>query len=65
MPLLPANKNQDEAYQQNRDTKLLIDRLSINTPLDQSTIIKPPAVYRATIAHNQMGLLEGRFVYYE
>ena len=61
----PAQHNWDEAYQNDSETKLFLDHLSINTPLDQSTIRTLPAAYRTTIARNQIGLLSGRLVYYE
>ena len=44
---------------------MLIDRLSINSPLDQPTILQLPVAYRSAIARNLLGLLEGRFVYYD
>ena len=45
--------------------KVLIDCLSINIPLDESTILKIPTVYHITIARNLLGLLEGTLMYYE
>ena len=39
--------------------------MSINTPLDEPSIIKLPAAYRTAIVRNLLGLLEGRLVYYE
>ena len=62
---LPAQHNWDEAYQNDSETKLFLDHLSINAPLDQSTIRTLTAAYRTTIARNQIGLLSGRLVYYE
>ena len=44
---------------------MLIDRLSINSPLDQPTILQLPAAYRISIARNLLGLFEGRLVYYD
>ena len=44
---------------------MLIDRLSVNAPLDKPTIIKLPAPYRTDIVRNPLELLEGRFMYYE
>ena len=61
---LPARHNWDEAYQQDAKTKTFLDHLSINTPLDQSTIRSLPIAYRTDIAQNQIGLLSGRLVYY-
>ena len=62
---MPAQRNREEAYQQDSETKLLMNYLSITTPLDQSTIRTLPAVYRTAITRNQIGLLSGRLVYYE
>ena len=62
---LPAKHNWDEVYQNDSDTKLFLDHLSINAPLDQSTICTLPAAYRTVIARNQIGLLSDRLVYYE
>ena len=62
---LPAQHNWEEAYQNNSEMKLFLDHLSINAPLDQSTIRTLPAACRTTIARNQIGLLSGRLVYYE
>ena len=44
---------------------MLIDRLSINAPLEGTIILHLPAAYRTAITHNLIGLLEGRLVYYE
>ena len=60
---MSAENNWDESYQQNSDTKLLIVRLSLNNPLDQSTILKLPAVYRRSTTRNQIELPEGQLVY--
>ena len=35
---LPAKHNWEEAYQQDSETKVFLDYLSINDPIDQSTI---------------------------
>ena len=43
----------------------MIDRLSINAPLDETTILILLSAYRTIIARNLLGLLEGRLVYYE
>ena len=53
-----------QAYHYDPDTRVLIDRLSINSPLDQHTILQFPAVYRSVIVRNLLWLLEGRLVYY-
>ena len=53
------------AYQQDSDTKLFIDHLSINVPLSQSTILKLPTAYRTALSRNQLGLLGGHLIYYE
>ena len=44
---------------------MLIDRLSINTPFDEPTILKLSIAYRTAITHNILGLLECRIVYYK
>ena len=44
---------------------MLIDHLSINSPLDQPTILQLPVAYRSAIARNLLGLLEGRLAYYD
>ena len=62
---MPAQRNREEAYQQDSETKLFMNYLSITTPLDRSTIRTLPAVYRTAITRNQIGLLSGRLVYYE
>ena len=38
---------------------------SINTSLDEPTIFKLSVAYRTVIVRNLLGILEGRFVYYE
>ena len=62
---LPVKDKWECAYQTDPDTKVLIDRLSINAPLHESTILKISADYRTSIARNLLRLLEGRFLYYE
>ena len=57
--------NWDTAYQQDPETKLLIDHLSVNAPFGQKTIVNLPAAYRTAIARNQIVFLGGRLVYYE
>ena len=52
-------------YHDDRHTRVLIDRLSINSPLDEHTILKLLVPYRSTIARNLLALLEDRFVYYD
>ena len=54
-----------ECYHDEPHTRVLIDRLSINSPLDEPTIVRLPAPYRSDIAQNLLGLLEDRLVYYE
>ena len=44
---------------------MFIDRLSINVPLHEPTILKLLLAYRSAIVRNLLGLLEGRLVYYE
>ena len=48
-----AKDKWEEAYKQDSETKLFLDHLSINAPLDQSTIRTFPAAYRTYIARNQ------------
>ena len=43
----------------------MVDRLTINTPLNKPTVINLLAAYFITIDRNLNGLHEGRFVYYE
>ena len=43
---------------------MLIDCLSINSPLDQPTILQLPAAYRSAISRNLLGLPEGGLVQY-
>ena len=62
---LPVKDQWDCAYQSDPDTKVLIDRLSINISLNEPTILKFPAAYCTTIACNLLGLIEGRPIYYE
>ena len=44
---------------------MLIDRLSINAPQDEPTIIKVLVAHRTAIDRTFLGLLEGKLVYYE
>ena len=44
---------------------MLIERLSINDPPDEPTILKLLEVYCITITRNLLGLLECRLMYYE
>ena len=44
---------------------MLINRLSINSPLDQPTVLQLSAAYRSVITRNLLGLLEGHLVYYD
>ena len=44
---------------------MLVERLSINAPLDDPTILKFSEAYRTTITRNLLGLLESSIVYYE
>ena len=60
---LPVKYQWDCAYQVDRDTKGLLERQSINTLLNEHTILKLPAAYRTAIVCNILGLLEGRLVY--
>ena len=62
---LPASYQWTRAYNNDPHTKVLLDRLSISTPLDKPTIFHLPEAYRTVIARNLLGILEGRLVYYE
>ena len=62
---MPAKYTWYTAYQQDSDTKICIDRFSVNTLFDQSTILILQLAYRAALSRNQLGILEGRLVYYE
>ena len=62
---LPAKHTWHTAYQQDSDTKFFIDHCTLNAPLDQSTILNFQAAYRIARSRSQLGLLEGRLVYYE
>ena len=62
---MPAKNTWETAYQQDSDTKNVFDHFTLNDPLDQSTILNLPVAYRTALYRNQLGLLEGRLVYYE
>ena len=62
---LPVKVQLDYVYQVDLDTKVLIDRSSINAHLDKPTILNLPVSYRTVFARKYLGLLEGRIVYYE
>ena len=62
---LPVKDQWDCAYQVDPDNKVLIERLSINDPTDEPTILKLLAVYCITITRKLLGLLECRLMYYE
>ena len=62
---LPVKDPCDFDYQADPDTKVLIDRLSINASLDEPTILKLPTTYSTTTVGNLSGSPEGRLVYYE
>jgi len=62
---MPAITRWKKTYHDDPDTRVLIDRVSINSPLDQPTILQLSAAYRSAIARNLLGLLEGRLVYYD
>ena len=44
---------------------MLIERLSIKSPLDERTILKLPVACRTPITRGLLGLVEDRLVYYE
>ena len=52
-------------YQVEAYTKVLVDRLSINTPLDEPTITQLLVTYCTVIVRNLIRLLKGYLVYYE
>ena len=56
---IPVHHQWNEMYQVEAYTKVLVDRLSINTPLNESAIIKLSAVDRTIITHHLIGVLEG------
>ena len=62
---LPATDQWTCAYNNDPHTKVLLDRLSISTPLDKPTILHLPTAYRTAIVRDFLGILEGRLVYYE
>ena len=62
---MPAITRWKQAYHDDPDTRVLIDCLSINYPLDQPTILRLPAAYRSVITRNLLGLLWDRLVYYD
>ena len=49
---VPDKINWDNAYQQDSETKLILDHLSVNAPFGQTTIVNLQAVYRTAIARN-------------
>ena len=44
---------------------MFINNFSVHILLDQATILTLPVAYRTALSRNQLGLLEGRLVYYE
>ena len=62
---LSAKHTWHAAYQQDSHTNMFINHFTINAQLDQFTILNLPAVYRASLSRNKLGLFEGRLVYYE
>ena len=54
-----------KSYQDDLHIKVVMDRLSINSPLDEPNILQLPVVYRTTIIRNISRLVEGCLVYYE
>ena len=59
---MPVITRWKQAYHDDPDTRVLIDRLSINSPLDQPTNLQLPAAYRSAISRNLLGLPEGGLV---
>ena len=62
---LPVKDQLDYVYQVDPDTKVLLDCLSINAPLDEPTILQLPTPYRSAITRKFLGLLEGRLLCYK
>ena len=62
---LPTSNQWTRAYNNDPHTKVLIERLSISSPLDTPKILHLPAAYRTAIARNLLGILKSRLVYYE
>ena len=62
---MPAKTTWHTAYQLNFNTKISTNHYTLNNPLDQSTIPNLSVAYRTALSRNQLGLLEGRLVYYE
>ena len=62
---LPATDQWTRDYNDDPYTKVLLDRLSIGTPLDKPTILHLPAAYRTAIVRNLLDIFEGRLLYYE
>ena len=62
---MPATTHWKNAYHDDPYTRVLIDRLTINSSLDEPTILQLPEAYRSAIARNLLELLEGCLVYYD
>ena len=62
---IPVKYRWEYVYQAMSNTKVLMDRLSISTPLNEKIILKLPTTYCTTIFRDLLESLEGRLVYYE
>ena len=60
-----ASNQWARAYNDDPATKVLLERLSGNDPLDKPTLLHLPAAYRTAIARNLLEILEGSLVYYK
>ena len=56
---MPASDQWVRAYNDNHDTKVLLDRLPVSAPIGKPTILHHPVAYRTAIARNLLGILEG------
>ena len=62
---IPSFSTRKDAYTTDKDTSAIMQHLLYHQPFEKTTLSSLPAQFRSAIANNNLGLVEGRLVFYE
>ena len=62
---MPSSSTWKDAYHADKDTAIIMKHLLYHQPFEKGTLSSLLSQFRSTLANNNLGIVEGRLVFYE
>ena len=62
---MPSSSTWKDAYDADKDTSIIMKHLLYHQPFEKGTLSSLLSQFRSTLANNNLGIVEGRLVFYE